>query len=88
METDVFPISHRAARFDPSAAVFSPQLARRMGHLQQEALMSRLYPLLAKFGLFARKPRPETDMFELRLLRIGSREARARHLGPGFRARA
>jgi len=50
--------------------------------------MSRLYPLLAKFGLFARKPRPETDMFELRLLRIGSREARARHLGPGFRARA
>ena len=47
--------------------------------------MSRLYPLLAKFGLFARKPRPETDMFELRLLRIGSREARARNLGPGFR---
>ncbi len=48
--------------------------------------MSRLYPLLAKFGLFARKPRPEADMFELRLLRIGSREARARTLGPGFRA--
>ena len=48
--------------------------------------MSRLYPLLAKFGLFARKPRPEADMFELRLLRIGSREARARNLGPGFRA--
>lgn len=48
--------------------------------------MSRLYPLLAKFGLFARKPDPEVDMFELRLIRIGNREARARNLGPGFRA--
>lgn len=47
--------------------------------------MSRLYSLLAKCGLFARKPDPEVDMFELRLIRIGSREARARNLGSGFR---
>lgn len=32
--------------------------------------------LLAKFGLFTRKPEPVTDMFDLRLERTRTREAR------------
>lgn len=48
--------------------------------------MSRLYPLLARFGLFA--PKSETaDVFDLRLTRIGNREARAQSLGLTFRNR-
>lgn len=47
--------------------------------------MARLYPLLARFGLFA--PKTEVDAFDLRLTRIGSREARARSLGLTFRNR-
>jgi hypothetical protein len=49
--------------------------------------MAKLIPLLARFGLFA--PKTETaDLFDLRLLRIGSREARARSLGLTFRNRS
>lgn len=46
--------------------------------------MTRLFPLLAKFRLFAAKP--EADAFDLRLTRIGTREARARSLGLTFRS--
>ena len=53
---------------------------------QQEATMARLYPLLARFGLFAPKS-DVADAFDLRLTRIGSREARARSLGLTFRNR-
>ena len=48
--------------------------------------MAKLIPFLARFGLFA----PKTDIadaFELRLTRIGTREARARSLGLTFRSR-
>lgn len=39
--------------------------------------MAKLLPFLARFGLFA--PKTETsDAFDLRLTRIGTREARAR----------
>ena len=47
--------------------------------------MTRLFPLLAKFGLFA--PKSHGDIFDLRLTRIGSRESRARSLGLTFRSR-
>lgn len=48
--------------------------------------MARLYPLLARFGLFAPKA-DAADAFDLRLTRIGSRESRARSLGLTFRSR-
>ncbi|NEY90558.1 hypothetical protein [Tabrizicola oligotrophica] len=50
--------------------------------------MSRLYPLLARFGLFAQKSLPECDMFDLRLTRIESREARAQVRGNCFRSQS
>lgn len=46
--------------------------------------MARLLPLLARFGLFKAKP-DVADLFDLRLTRIGSREARARKQGLTFR---
>lgn len=49
--------------------------------------MTRLYPLLARFGLFAQKT-DAADTFDLRLTRIGTREARARSLGLTFRNRS
>ena len=42
--------------------------------------MARLFPLLARFGLFAPKTVFEPDVFELRLIRIGTREARVQAL--------
>lgn len=50
--------------------------------------MARLFPLLARFGLFAPKSAPEPDAFELRLMRIGMREARVQALGLTFRSRS
>ena len=38
--------------------------------------MAKLIPFLAQFGLFAQKPEG-ADLFDLRLTRIGTREARA-----------
>lgn len=46
--------------------------------------MAKLFPFLARFGLFV--PKVETaDAFDLRLTRIGTREARARSLGMTFK---
>mgnify|MGYP003505788995 CR=1 FL=1 len=46
--------------------------------------MAKLIPLLARFGLFAQKS-DSSDSFDLRLNRMGNREARARSLGLTFR---
>ena len=48
--------------------------------------MAKLIPFLAQFGLFAQKP-DAADLFDLRLTRIGTREARARSLGLIFKSR-
>jgi hypothetical protein len=48
--------------------------------------MAKLIPFLAQFGLFAQKP-DAADLFDLRLTRIGTREARARSLGLTFKSR-
>ena len=48
--------------------------------------MAKLIPFLAQFGLFAQKP-DAADLFDLRLTRIGTREARARSLGLTSRSR-
>ena len=49
--------------------------------------MARLLPFLARFGLFARKIEV-ADVFDLRLTRIGTREARARNQCLMFRSRS
>lgn len=46
--------------------------------------MANLLPFLARFGLFAPKI-DIADAFDLRLTRIGTREARARSLGLTFK---
>jgi hypothetical protein len=48
--------------------------------------MAKLIPFLAQFRLFAQKPEA-ADLFDLRLTRIGTREARARSLGLIFKSR-
>jgi hypothetical protein len=49
--------------------------------------MTKLIPLLEKFGLFA--PSTQTaDAFDLRLTRIGTREAHARSLGLTFKTQS
>ena len=50
--------------------------------------MARLYPLLARFGLFVPKSNPAADAFDLRLTRLGTREARMRPLGLTFKSRS
>lgn len=47
--------------------------------------MARLSSLFARLGLFTAKPEA-IDVFDLRLTRIGSREARARKQGVTFRS--
>lgn len=88
-------VNHRAGQENRSG-LFSSYGCRDFAALSkdkawkasQEATMARLFPLFARFGLFASKSFAEPDAFELRLMRIGTREARLPALGLTFRNRS
>lgn len=65
----------------------TPRVARSNPNKHpQESAMTKLIPLLERFGLFAPK-QDSADLFDLRLMRIGTREARARNQCQTFKNR-
>lgn len=62
---------------------FTPKVISRLRH-PKDSPMTNLIPLLERFGLVSAKS-DSTDPFDLRLMRLGTREARARSLCPLFR---
>jgi hypothetical protein len=72
----LFPTFRYPPRARPPSATFLPRLpGTNAQQTKPEAVMKFANSLLAKFGLFAKKP-AVPDAFDLRLKRIGMRESR------------
>jgi hypothetical protein len=73
----LFPFSAGISRNHHFRAIFPPRFAVRLSPTNhpQEANMQRAYDLFASLGLFSRKT-AGPDLFDLRLERTRTREAR------------